>query len=417
MKRLFIMAAAVVAIVSCKEATPTGPEYYFDKEVSRLYNDPTAEMDTLSYAAGMNLGLVMSLQNADFDIDTEAIIAGLDKELKSAVTDQKRFDKVNEYMTEYSTNIVSPYMRTKQMNSRIVTDRPDTLSLPELYNETYTREAFADALVVIFADGMRKQRLPINLHWAYQAIRDAKAIESKEDIDTVMALSEAKFKEVLSGYVQRTLPAYNLELSQQWLERVSAKSGVEELTSANGEPTGVYYRINRQGGTVKPENDTDSIGVKYAVYSRTGKLLESNEMFIENLKTKRKHVENNKMMPDSMRQFYLDKIDAEIAVSGIRRLPLRNFMQKDVQNALRLLGDGGSMTLWLDANRALGFTATRLLPLNEAVVINIELVELKTIKPTPRPVGNVVLPAKGVVKNKVAPNVGKVAPDAVKKLK
>ena len=232
-----------------------------------------------------------------------------------------------------------------------------------------------------------------------------------------MALSEATFKEVLSEYVQQTLPAYNLELSQQWLERVSAKSGVEEMTSANGEPTGVYYRINRQGGEVKPENDTDSIGVKYAVYSRTGKLLESNEMFIESLKTKRKQVENNKMMPDSMRQIYLNQIDTEIAASGIRRLPLRSFMQKDVQNALRLLGDGGSMTVWLDANRALGFMAARILPLNEAVVINVELVELKTIKPTPRPVGNVVLPAKGAIKTKVAPNVGKVAPDAVKKLK
>lgn len=411
------MAAAVVAIVSCKEAAPAGPEYYFDKEASRLYNDPAADMDNLSYAAGMNLGLVMSLQNADFDVDIETIIAGLDKELKSAVTDQKRFDKVNEYMAEYSTNVVSPYMRTKQMHARIVTDRPDTLSLPELYNETYTREAFTDALVVIFADGIRKQRLPINLHWTYQAMRDAQAVESKENIDAVMALSEATFKEVLSEYVQQTLPAYNLELSQQWLERVSAKSGVEEMTSANGEPTGVYYRINRQGGEAKPENDTDSIGVKYAVYSRTGKLLESNEMFIESLKTKRKQVENNKMMPDSMRQIYLNQIDTEIAASGIRRLPLRSFMQKDVQNALRLLGDGGSMTVWLDANRALGFMAARILPLNEAVVINVELVELKTIKPTPRPVGNVVLPAKGAIKTKVAPNVGKVAPDAVKKLK
>ena len=213
MKRLFIMAAAVVAIVSCKEATPTGPEYYFDKEVSRLYNDPTAEMDTLSYAAGMNLGLVMSLQNADFDIDTEAIIAGLDKELKSAVTDQKRFDKVNEYMTEYSTNIVSPYMRTKQMNSRIVTDRPDTLSLPELYNETYTREAFADALVVIFADGMRKQRLPINLHWAYQAIRDAKAVESKEDIDHLARGKQVTYIEPSFYYAPKYAAAYDATLT------------------------------------------------------------------------------------------------------------------------------------------------------------------------------------------------------------
>ena len=73
MKKILILAAAMVAFVSCKEAA--APDYYFDQEVTRLYNDPNAEFDTLSYAAGMNAGIVISIQNADFGLDTETVIA------------------------------------------------------------------------------------------------------------------------------------------------------------------------------------------------------------------------------------------------------------------------------------------------------------------------------------------------------
>ena len=72
MKKILFFATVAALLVSCGAATTSKtPDYYFDEEVSRLYNDPNAEMDTLSYAAGMNMGLVISLQNADFGVDTE----------------------------------------------------------------------------------------------------------------------------------------------------------------------------------------------------------------------------------------------------------------------------------------------------------------------------------------------------------
>ncbi len=400
MKKILILAAAVVAFVSCKEAAPAGPECYFDKEVSRLYNDPNAEMDTLSYAAGMNVGLVISLQNADFDIDTESVIKQLDKELKVLVSNQDELDELNEYLSKFSAERVRPFMMAKHANARVVTDRPDTLSLPDLYDETYTREAFTEALVTVFADGMRKQRLPVNLHWVYKAMRDATGVEAKTDIDSVMALPERTFMDVMSKYVQIELPAHNLQLTEQWFERVAAQQDVVPMTNAEGEPTGVYYRINKAGGEVKPFNDTDSIAVKYEVYSRTGKLLESNATFIKGLKKQREQIANNKMLPDSMRQAYIDQIDAEIKESALRRLPLNRFMTKDVQNALKLVGDGGDITVWLDANKAFGMRAARILPVNDAAVVNVELVEVKTIKPTPRPVTNMIVPDKGGLKEK-----------------
>ena len=386
MKKILIFAACVVAFASCNQAHKN-IELYCEQDASRLYNEVTEEMDTLSYAAGMNLGLVVSIQNADFDLDTEAIIAILDRELHTKGLDEKAMEKHNEFLGNFSNERVRPFMMAKQAQSRIVTDRPDTLTLPALYDETYTKERFTESFATMMSNALRQQRIPANLHWLYTAIRDAAGVKDKSEIDSVMRISEARFFEIMTAYTQNDIPAYNAELSNKWYERVSTKPGVEELLSPKGDKTGVYYRINNAGGELKPANATDSIAVKYAVYSRTGKLLESNAMFIDNLKKQREQVANNKMMPDSMRQNYIKQIDDEIAKSDIRQLPLNRFMQKDVQEAVKLVGKGGNITMWMDAARAFGFRANRLLPMNEAVVINVELLDFKTIAPAPKPVG------------------------------
>jgi FKBP-type peptidyl-prolyl cis-trans isomerase len=403
MKKILFFAVVAVALVACGEETKTN-NYYFDKEVSRLYNDPNAEMDTLSYAAGMNVGLVVSVQNADFELDTEEVIKLLDKELKKVSSDQEKLDEVNDYLSKYSSEIVRPYMMAKRMNSMAKTDRPDTLQLPVLYTAEYTKDKFCSSLILAVADGMRKQNLPVNLHWVYQAIRDAANVKDKSEIDSVMAIPEAEFAQTLRDYKQHDLSIYTADCATKWMEGISAKKTVKAMTDADGKETGVYYRINKAGGEPKPVNATDSIAVKYEVYSRTGKLLESNEMFIKNLKKQREQIEKNTMLPVEMRQTYIDKIDAEIANSDLRQLPLSTFMQKHVQDALKLIGKGGEITLWLNANKAFGPTATKILPINEAVVVNVELVDVKTIKPTPKPVGNVVTPDMPSFKGKVVPD-------------
>lgn len=419
MKKILIFAACVASLVACNEAQKPA-QLYCEKEVSRLYNDPSAEMDTLSYAAGMNLGLVVSLQNSDFDIDAESLIAVLDREFKSDATDEEAMKKHNEFLGEFSNERVRPFMMAKQMNARVVTDCPDTLSLPEIYDETYTKERFIESFGAMMANSVRQQRIPANKHWMYAAIRDAEGVKSKEEIDNVMLITESKFFEVMSGYVQRELAEYNAELTNNWFKRVAEKENVKELMNEKGEPMGVYYRVNNAGGDVKPVNATDSIAVKYAVYSRTGKLLESNQMFIDNLKKQREQMEGNKMMPDSLRQVYIKQIDQEIAKSEVRQLPLNRFMQKDVQDALKFVGAGGSVTVWLDAAKAFGFRASRIVPVNEGVVVNVELLDLKTIAPAPMPVTNSIARpidtnAKGGHSAKVVPqgNASKKTPMVV----
>jgi hypothetical protein len=70
-------------------------------------------------------------------------------------------------------------------------------------------------------------------------------------------------------------------------------------------------------------------------------------------------------------------------------------MQKDVQSALKLVGKGGNITMWMDATKAFGYRAGRILPANEGVVINVELLDLKTIAPALKPVTGKKPTAKG----------------------
>jgi hypothetical protein len=301
--------------------------------------------------------------------------------LKKPFVEQEYLDGHNKFLGEFSNARVRPYMMAKQMNSRVETDCPDTLNLPAIYDETYTKDRFIEAFGAMMANSVRQQRLPVNLYWVYKAMRDAGNVTDKSEIDSVMSITEQQLISVMSNYVQQELPNYNAELTKKWCERVATKEGVKPMLDSKENPTGVYYRINNTGAEGDILSPIDSIAVKYEVYSRTGKLLESNQTFVDNLKKQREQVLENKMMPDSLRNTYLKQIDEEIAKSVVRKLPLNRFMQKDIQDAVKLIGKGGSVTLWMDASRALGYRAGRVVPINEGVVVNVELLDTKAVKP------------------------------------
>ncbi len=377
MKKILFFTACVIALASCAEESAKEIELYCEHEVLRVYDDPEAEMDTLSYAAGMDLGLVASIRFADLDLDMEEVISIVDKELQTADIDYDAIKKWNEYANDYSTKLFRPYMMAKQANSFVATDRPDTLSLPALYDDTYTKEKMTEYVGIMSANQLRSQRIPANLTWVYKAMRDAKNVTSADDIDANMAITQEEFMNTMRSYSQVDYPAYNQELSQAWLTNISEKEGINRLS----EDKNIYYRINRAGNNTKPVNVTDTIGVKYAVYSRTGRVVDSNDTYIERLESQKKFYGNNTMLPDSVRQKYIKQIDEEIAKCDVLEFPFNRFLTANIQEAMKLVGVGGSITIWGDGTAILGYRAMQALPANEAVVVNIELVDVTTVDP------------------------------------
>lgn len=384
MKKILFFTACVFALASCAEENAKKIKLYCEHEVLRVYDNPDAEMDTLSYATGMNLGLVTSITYGDLEIDMDEAISVMDENMGTEISEESA-KEWSEFLQEFTQNRIQPYMMTKQAQSRIITDRPDTLTLPALYDDTYTKEKMTECIGTMSAYQLQMQRIPANLTWVYNAMRDAAQVNDPSEIDSLMAITVDDLQNTLSNYHRNILPSYNLELSNAWLTMVSTKEGVSKLS----EDKNIYYRINRTGNGTKPVNATDTIGVKYAVYSRTGRVIESNETYAERLESQKKFIQNNTMLPDSIRTKQEKMLNEEIAKSDVLEFPFNRFLTANIQETMKLIGTGGSITIWGDGLSLFGYRAMQLLPANEAVVVNIELVDVTTVDPLsiqPQPV-------------------------------
>jgi hypothetical protein len=386
MKKILFFALCAITLASCSEENPT-VELYCEKPTKEFYTDKNAELDTLSYATGMNYGLGLNLgSTAEFDIDIEAIINTMATELKKNEADEKTTKEHQEWMRNFSMKRANPYMLTKQFNSQIKTDRPDTLALPALFDEEFTRDMFQTIMATNMANAVREQNMPINLHWTFEAMRDSEKVGTPQEIDSVMRITEKEFNTTLQNYFTVKMPANNLERSMAWYKKVASKPNVKSFEITDRPvPLTVYYRVNKAGNGTKPENRTDSIAVKYSVYSRTGKLLESNQSQIDALDAKIKAVKESKMLQDSVRNITIANFEKEKEQWVIRKVTFDRFMQADVREVLKHFGAGSNITMWMPATSALHPMAARNLAPNEAVVVNVELVGVKTIEPKVMP--------------------------------
>ena len=143
MKKILFSAIALVMLTACGGGDR---QMYFDSNASRIYNDPNAEFDTLSYAVGMNVGLSLKLQNGDFELINDLIMETLEEELNKTEVDYDAVNANSRMMSRFSSERSRPYAMAKRMNAFVQTDRPDTLTLPELYNEEFTREGMSECI-------------------------------------------------------------------------------------------------------------------------------------------------------------------------------------------------------------------------------------------------------------------------------
>lgn len=378
MRKIFIFAACLATLASCIEQEQQPIKLYCEHEVSRLYNTPDAEMDTLSYATGMNLGLVASLNFNDFGLNMDEVISVLDEYAGREISEET-INEWNEYMQEFGQERIQPYMMAKQAQSRIETDRPDTLTLPTLYDETYTKEKMTEYVGIMSAHQLFMQRIPANLTWVYKAMRDAAQVNDASEIDSLMSITQLDFNNTLSNYHRVVAPSYNKELADNWLEMVSNQPNVHMFSNEKS----IYYRVNNQGDDSKPVNASDTIAIKYAVYSRTGRDIESNATYAKRLEQQKKMYENHPMLPDSVRTQYATQFDEMIAESDVMEFKFDRLMSADVQELLKHIGEGGSITIWGSGAEILGYynRTIQQIPANEAVVVNIELVDVVTVDP------------------------------------
>ncbi|MBQ8493798.1 MAG: hypothetical protein IJ464_05915 [Alistipes sp.] len=375
MKKIFIAALSLVVFASCGS---NERQMYFDNDMSRIYNDPSAELDTLSYAVGMNVGLGLSLQNGHLDLQTDILVPTIEAELSKSAVDYALLEENSQLMSRFNIELSRPYVMSKRMHAFIQTDRPDTLKLPEVYNEEFTCERVSEMFGRDVAGYVTRMAFPVNTYWMFKAMEDATHVTSPKEIDSLMAITGNDVRTHMSNYATKDWAEFNSERTVAWLKDVAKQEDVHEMT-VEGEK--LYYRVDVAGHGVRPHAIVDTVAFSYEVFTRTGRPVESTAKRIEDL---RKSLEQTKIMmfQDTMqRNNRIKQIEEQIESVENLRIPLSNFIIKGAQYALKHVSEGGEITLWMPSSLAYGERGNRAVGPNDGIVMRVKLKEVTIVEP------------------------------------
>ena len=330
MKRVFLFAVVVATALA---TTSCGSSF-------------SRELDTLSYAVGADLGMNMRFGMEEMDVDKDIIVENLKDFYKNGDLESPVLSENQAKMMEFQYGRYMQYLHAKRMQDMVKTDRPDTLEpLPALYDDVFTRESVSEMIGLDFGAMAKGLNEEVDIKTLVMAIDDCQALESVEQADTLLRLSDAQMRDFTQRYVaeqqrkaqeeREKAAKENSELSAKWLEEVALMEGVQKTES------GLLYRIDRQGSDVKATKDEDKVLVHYEGKTRTDKVFDSS-------------------------------YEREEPISfGL------NQVIKGWTVGMKLVGEGGQITLWIPSELAYGERGAGAdIGPNEALTFKVELLEV-----------------------------------------
>lgn len=398
MKKILFSVALAATLCSC--GGNANREYYFLENEVRVYNDPTAEFDTLSYALGMNLGLNLHIQQKDLGYINDIVCEAIEAEVTKPVVDMEFIKKNREEMTEFNNNKVRPYMMAKQIQSRKQFTDPeaaDSIELPALFDDKFTAESVSKNLGHDMGNHLREVSYPANLYWIFKAFSDAEQLNGIYSTnDTTMMLKQPEVTQALRKYYTEQLLDINKERSEKWINNIAHKSDVQELVMGNDK---LYYRIETPGNDVKIGKLADTVVITYEIFTNRGILVESTEDRANTVKKAIENIRKDESLSDSVRNSRIADGEEHLKKVSKPSMLASNLKLRGAQEALRLIGVGGEITIWMPAALAYGEKGNRSVQPNEAVVMNIKLYDVKEGTVT----NNILKPTAGNAKISTIP--------------
>lgn len=329
MKRVFLLAAVAAATL----ATSCGSSF-------------SRGIDTLSYCVGVNVGMSMRFGMEGMDVDRDIVVNTMEDFYKNGSLEDPKVMENRQKMMEFQYGRYMQYLHAKRMQDMVKTDRPDTLEpLPALYDDVFTRESVSEMIGLDFGAMAKGLNEKVDIKTLVMAIDDCQALESVEQADTLLRLSEAQMRDFTQRYVaeqqrkaqeerEKALKE-NTELPAKWLEEVAKEEGVQKTES------GLLYRIDRQGSEVKATKDEDVVLVHYEGKTRNGNIFDSS-------------YERNEPISFGLNQVI-----------------------KGWTEGMKLVGEGGQITLWIPSELAYGERGAGAdIGPNEALTFKVELLEV-----------------------------------------
>ena len=264
MKKLFVFLAGAAVALSATSCASLGGK----------------NIDSLSYAVGADMGQSLVFGMKDFNLDNDIVVENIKSFYKDGDILGEDIKAVREKMMEFQYTLLMPYMNAKRMNDFVKTDCPDTLpALPELYNETFTRELVSEMMGKNMGAAIKSLQEEVNMRDVLRAIDDVKTLNGPEEADSLLRMTGEQIRNTFTQYSQRMQAkaqaerekamAENAEASAKWLAEVETMEGVKKTES------GILYRIDREGSEVMATEDTDVVLVNYEGKTSDGEVFDS----------------------------------------------------------------------------------------------------------------------------------------------
>lgn len=327
MKKVILFAVAVATLLS----------------VTACGSNRSKQIDSLSYAIGVDLGMNLRFGMEDLDLDRDVIVANLKDFYKNGNLEGEEVQQLRNDMMQYQFTVLMPFMNSKRMREMSGSDQPDTLpALPPVFNEEFTRERVSTMIGKNFGAAVKSVEAEIVLKDILGAMNDALELESPELADSLLRMNTQQINQTFANHAKRMqekaaaefekAKEENAAASAKWLEEVEAQKGVVKTAS------GLLYRIDREGNDVFATEDSDVVKVDYEGKTRTGEVFDSSYERGEPI------------------AFALNRV-----ISGWTE-------------GMKLVGEGGQITLWIPSELAYKErgSAPKIGP-NEALEFKVEL--------------------------------------------
>lgn len=367
MKKIFYAIIIAASVVACGKVDNS---MYFDRANNRIYEDATAEFDTLSYAVGMNFGLGLRQQQSGVPFDYETLIATINEELAKDMLDFEAIEENKLVVKQYIAEHLRPYAIEKLKSEK---DKPAhvlTVVKP-LYNTQFPEDRVAKMFGVDMANYIFNAAYPLNMYWTRIAMQEAATLEYDIIHDSLMRLSVMQMRDVITNYHARIQPEFIVETAREWLNNVAKQPNVNRMVVDEFDT--LYFRVNKAGNGIKPRSMNDTISFSYDLYTRSGKLIESHAKRANMIREALEEAKAADTLQDSKNSARIKQLTDQLNNLENLRVPLSKALLKGLQYGIQNIGEGGEITVWMPASLAFGEQGNRIVPGHDAVVMNITL--------------------------------------------